>query len=221
LHIVVALRLTRGRRFTMPVLELEGRRIGDSTAIIEALERRFPEPPLYPADPEERRRALQLEDWFDVEVGPYMRRFFFHQARSDRAKFDEVVARMAPASLARHQKLLGAQARMFTALRYGAGSSRAADRALEKVLAALDRIEAELGENDYLVGERFSVADLTAASLLYPLVLPPEGPQVLDPPSAAWDEFRAPFKERRAYRWIEEMFRRHRHPQGAREIEHV
>ena len=63
LHPLVALAKTR--RPTLPVLELDGRSIGDSTRIIGALEHRFPEPPLYPDDPGERRRALELEDFFD------------------------------------------------------------------------------------------------------------------------------------------------------------
>src|SRR5207247_7582325 len=45
---------------TFPVLELDGEAIGDSTRIIEALERRHPEPPLYPSDPDARTRALAL-----------------------------------------------------------------------------------------------------------------------------------------------------------------
>ena len=56
-------------RATLPVLHLDGRAIGDSTAIIAALEARNPEPPLYPRDPALRKRALELEDWFDEEVG--------------------------------------------------------------------------------------------------------------------------------------------------------
>src|SRR5680860_1288798 len=60
-HMAIALALTRGRHKTFPVLELDGVRIGDSTAIIAALERRFPEPPLYPEDEAERCRALELE----------------------------------------------------------------------------------------------------------------------------------------------------------------
>ena len=36
------------RRGTLPVLWLDGKAIGDSTRIIEALEQRWPEPPLYP-----------------------------------------------------------------------------------------------------------------------------------------------------------------------------
>src|SRR5215211_284899 len=61
------------RRPTFPVLRLDGRAIGDSTAIIAALEERFPEPPLYPADPADRERALALEDFFDEELGPHIR----------------------------------------------------------------------------------------------------------------------------------------------------
>ena len=50
--------------------------------------------------------------------------------------------------------------------------------------AAVDRIESERDGRDYLVGESFTVADLTAAALLYPLVWPPEFQYDLpEPPS--------------------------------------
>src|SRR4051795_11106094 len=74
LHPFGGLVLTGGRGFTMPVLAMDGRRIGDSTAIIAALEERFPSRSLYPADPAERARALELEDWFDENLGPPARR---------------------------------------------------------------------------------------------------------------------------------------------------
>src|SRR3954470_18763862 len=64
-HRAIALRLTGASTF--PVLVLDGEAIGDSTRIIEALERRYPEPPLYPAEHEARRRALEIEDFFDEE----------------------------------------------------------------------------------------------------------------------------------------------------------
>src|SRR3712207_8827980 len=50
LHPVAAWVLTRGRQHTLPVLRIDGQTIGDSTAIIAELERRFPEPALYPED---------------------------------------------------------------------------------------------------------------------------------------------------------------------------
>jgi glutathione S-transferase len=49
----------------VPVLELEGRVIVDSTAIIEELERLEPEPPLYPADPARRAEVEIFVDWFN------------------------------------------------------------------------------------------------------------------------------------------------------------
>ena len=61
-------------RGTLPVLDLDGERIVDSTRIIETLERRYPEPPLYPEHAAERREALELEDFFDEEAGHELRR---------------------------------------------------------------------------------------------------------------------------------------------------
>ena len=213
-HMAVALWLTRGHAYTFPVLELDGERIGDSTAIIAALERRYSQPPLYPADPDERRRALELEELFDEQLGPHIRRFAFHELRGDRDRFAELASEAAPAPLARFKRITGGYARAFTALRFGAGNDRASERARDQALAALDRLESELGEREYLVGDRFTVADLTAAALFYPLVLPPEGPlQYALPESLA--RFREPLAERRGFRWVEEMFRRHRRPAAA------
>ena len=45
-----------------------GEVVADSTRIIERLEAVQPDPPLYPADPAERRRALELEELFDEEI---------------------------------------------------------------------------------------------------------------------------------------------------------
>ena len=70
LHPLASLVLTRGQHHTVPVLVLDGEAIGDSTAIIRCLEDAYPEPPLHPSDPTERKRALVLEDQFDEELGP-------------------------------------------------------------------------------------------------------------------------------------------------------
>src|SRR5215208_7563455 len=58
-HAKIAQGLGAGRTF--PVLQLDGQVLGDSTLITETHERRYPEPPLYPAA-EDRRRALEIED---------------------------------------------------------------------------------------------------------------------------------------------------------------
>ena len=48
---------------------------------------------------------------------------------------------------------------MFTRLRFQTVRERRSDESLARVVAALDRLEAELGEHHYLVGERFTVAN--------------------------------------------------------------
>jgi glutathione S-transferase len=212
-HMAVALWLTRGGQVTFPILSIDGERIGDSTAIIAALEERYPSPPLYPADATDRRRALALEDFFNEELGPYSRHLAWHELGNDPERLTELMKRSAPGPLKRMPGAAAAYARVFTGLRFGARDATAAERDRAKILAALDRLEAELGDGKYLVGDAFTVADLTAASLFYPLVTPPEGPLPSDIESAAgFERFRAPLKERRGYRWVEEMFSRHRKP---------
>jgi glutathione S-transferase len=49
----------------VPVLELDGRVIADSTAIIEELERLQPDPPLYPREPARRAEVEIFVDWFN------------------------------------------------------------------------------------------------------------------------------------------------------------
>jgi len=213
-HMAAALVLTRGRHWTLPVIQLDGRRIGDSTAILAAIEQRYPDQPLYPTDPADRKRALELEDWFDEQLGPAVRRFAFHALRSDPDQFDELASRQVPAPLRRYRRLVGAYGRAFTGARFQTVSAGRADEARQQVLAALDHLESELGDGEYLVGERFTVADLTGASLFYPLVLPPEGPLDLAPPPAA-ARVRDSVTHRRGFQWVLEMFARHRNRGGS------
>src|SRR5271163_2602467 len=179
MHMPIVYILSRGRAITLPMLELDGERIVDSTAIIAALERRFPEPALYPQDPDERRRALELEDWFDEQLGPYVRRLAFYELRRDADLLLEIGAQAAPALAAGLGRALVPYSRLFTGLRYRAADAVHAEQARTKILAGLDRLEAALGDREYLIGGRFTVADLTAAALLYPLVRPSQAPSVI------------------------------------------
>ena len=214
-HMAVALALTRGRQATLPVLRLDGRRIGDSTAIIAALEDAYPDPPLYPADPQERRRALALEDDFDEQLGPAVRQGVFNALASDPETFSRVAATGAPAPLARLGGALGAYARLFTAVRWKASDAQAATRAWAAIRTALDRLERELGDREYLVGDRFTIADLTAAALLYPVALPPGAPVSRETLPGGLDRLDAELGDRPGLRWVAEIYRRHRRPEAA------
>jgi glutathione S-transferase len=209
-HFVVARLLTGGAVKTFPVLQVGDETIGDSTAIIARLESAFPEPPLYPADPAERQRALELEDWFDENLGRDIRIVALGSVVKDPPRLDELSGRHIPTYMrpfpAAWAKVFGSTIRR----RYGFDRPGAIEAAREGVERAFDRLEHELGGGDYLAGGAFSVADLTAASHFYWLIQPPEGPHVVDRLPQPLAEFMAPHEGREGHRWVLETYRRHR-----------
>ena len=208
-HIVPVRRMT-GQQL-VPVLKLNGAFISDSTRIIAALEQAFPEPRLYPADESERRRALELEDFFDEELGPYIRRWIFHKVLPypDFVRAAFVNHAGLPVRLAHR-----AMAPVFLPLmrRQMDINPVAAEIGRNKTIAAMDRLEKELRPSGYLAGDCFTVADLTAAALLSVIVWPAEFPY-----GNAFDQAPEPFtkahealQKHRASQWVLEMYRRHR-----------
>jgi glutathione S-transferase len=195
-----------------PVFEVDGTAIGDSSAILQLIEERWPEPALIPENPMQRRRALRLEDYFDEELGPHIRRAVYWEL----LPYPEVVVPLfTDGASATTKRMLRAG---FPVLRVGMKRfmniyEEPAARSRQKCIEALDTLERELGDKDYLVGDSFSIADLTAASLFYPLALPPEFPYT----SPTWEElpegakdFLGELRDRPGARWVGEMYRRHR-----------
>ena len=206
---LTARRLRAGR--TVPILELNGRAIGDSTRIIEAIERRWPEPPLYPTDPAERSRALELEDYFDERCGPDARRVLFG---ANRAEPETFLAMFAGADRGRSGRLrtLAPLVCRLVKWRFEV-RPETVEESRAKVRAAFDKLEADVGPSGYLAGDSFSVADLTAASILGLIVVPPEFPYIKLPPeerTAEFQSFRDSLRERPGFRWVEDMYARHR-----------
>jgi glutathione S-transferase len=183
----------------VPVLVIDRKAIADSSHIIETLEDMRPDPPLYPADPAARRRALELEDFFDEQLGPHGRRAFF-VAIIDQTDFLVDIFGRDEGALTRSLYRTSFPLTRI-AMRAAMGlSDDGAARSRTKVVAALDRIEAELQPSGYLVGDRFSVADLTAAALLSPLLWPPEYSYPMPPMPAAVAGWRASLADRPAFR---------------------
>jgi glutathione S-transferase len=207
-HMAWAYALTRSNTF--PILVIDAEKIGDSSRIIEALEQRYPEPRLYPADAAERKRSLELEEFFDEEFAPYLRRYVFHEALKDP---DAIAAVAVPDSSGMKRRAFRASAPVAARLlrmRYGI-DEQSAEAARQKTLAGLDRLGAEIGPGGYLVGDRFSVADLAAAALFMPLVRPPEmqyGNREGLP--EAVERFRDAVSGHPGFAWVAEIYRRHR-----------
>jgi glutathione S-transferase len=207
-HAKLARRLTGSSTF--PVLVLDGEAIGDSTRIIEALERRWPEPPLHPADPMQRRQALELEEFFDEELGAYTRLLALHCTLPD----PELLLASFTPDLQGGRRVVARA--MYPLIRrrvvadFGI-DERSVALAEGKCRAACERFRAELGPSGYLVGDRFTVADLTLAALVAPLVAPEQfpypQPQRGHPRLA---DVRDLLEEHGAGEWTREVYARHR-----------
>jgi glutathione S-transferase len=166
-HAVVASRLGGGSTF--PILQVGDSVFSDSTDIVAALDERWPERPLLPADPTERQRALELEERFDTALARAVRSLVYQHLLIDSAlsaKFlsmgggrgRELAVRLVQPAMAPKMRQL------FRVPPMGD------QRPLEAVIAEVENLGELTQGKTFLVGDVFTVADLSAAAFLAPLV---------------------------------------------------
>jgi len=170
----------------LPVLDLDGRRLWDSTEIAYALEELYPEPPLIPADPAERARCHVLEDWADESL------YFYEMTM--RFLWPANVGRWVAATVHADPRWSRSLAPVLVprALRKRAVPQGVGRKPRELVLRELDRhldaLAAMLAGGEWLVGERLSLADIAVASQLTAIAGAKEGEEALGrrPEVRAW-----------------------------------
>lgn len=206
--------MDEARRLTgqtsLPILILDGKAIPDSTRIIAALEEAFPGKPLYPRDPSQRVRALELEEFFDEELGPHVRRLGISRLLRHPLYMAHLFDADAPwrSRWTYPPMLFLARSRLAKRVRVDAESLAASQRKVDQAVA---RIEREIQSSGYLVGNTFSVADLTAAAMLSVAVLPPEFPCLprMGIPAEIEQALRQ-FENHPVAHWARDIYRRHR-----------
>jgi glutathione S-transferase len=157
---------------TVPVLVDGETVIADSTDIVAWADARGPGA-LLPRDPVDRAAALQLEDDLDLDLGPATRRWAYFQLLR-RRDLEPLLLRGVP----RWERAALTAARPL-ALRFLARSLKLDAAGAERSRNKIEAVFARIGElvtdgRRYLVGNRFTVADLTFAALAAPVLLPPQ-----------------------------------------------
>ena len=118
----------------IPTLTDGDKVIPDSSAIVVYLEKIAPNPPLISADPYQAARTVWYEEYADSTVG-------------------------AACAVAFQQRVL------FPLFMKKAGDESLVQKAAEETIPPVFAyLEGQLGENEYLVGNRFSLADIATAS---------------------------------------------------------
>lgn len=147
---------------TLPVLlpQIEGQpqAIADSTEILKYLEEYQPEPALFLPVARQQTEAWMLEDWLDESIG-IAARFVYYDFRAGEGKqIDPSLFSQALIQLVRRQYKI---------------DRTTAQLAAKRLEVALAELAIRWQNSPYLVGSRFSVADIAAAALLSPLALIP------------------------------------------------
>ncbi len=163
-----------GQRAT-PILTTPQGTIRDSTAIVRYADQFAEEDKrLFPVHQPAARHVDELVKLFDRKLGPATRRLvFFHMFEDRRLLLQVLGARVGVVE----RSLLGVSLPAIVGvlrrgLRIDAERAKKSQRRIEAVFEEIEKRIARGGR--YLVGDRFTAADLTFAALTGPVVLPPE-----------------------------------------------
>lgn len=148
----------------VPVIEHEGTVVADSSEIARYLDATFPDPPIYPDDPRDRALCHFIEDWADESL------YFFELwlrfgVRENAGEWSRRASQSEPPLIRR-----ATEAALPTFMRNVLKAQGLGRRSPEAVLDELDRhldaIDVWLGQGEWLVGARLSIADIAAYSQL-------------------------------------------------------
>ena len=175
--------LPTGRRST-PLLMADGEIIADSTDILVWVDKRTaPAERLFPEDDASRAEVNRWEELFDVDLGPAVRRVAYFHLLPEKEHALSALSRGVPRSQMLAFRVAYPLARRVIVRSLGV-TAAGAERSLQKVREVLRQVDAALeGGRRYLVGDRFSAADLTFAALAGPL-LQPRNPDLTHLPAA-------------------------------------
>ncbi|MGB9340355.1 MAG: glutathione S-transferase family protein [Polyangiales bacterium] len=202
------LRTWRLNKTYTPVLKIDGRVLQESADICAYLEEHFPEPALIPA--QHRDEVLRVADE-GRSLGPHVRRMAYFSIGQDLSSLEKAwVLNVSPAEAGIHKLVFPVSRRLaFKALRV---NPEAAAKSEAIVRDFLEQRDASFSTpTRFLVGDSFTLADLTMASMLSPLVRPAEHP--FYPKMAYGEAGEAALESMRGYRmldWVRDCYARHR-----------
>ena len=163
---MMALRLSKVGK--LPVLDIQGQRVQDSTRIARFLDQHYPAKPVYPADPIERAQAELWEDWADEVL------YFFegHFRINDPVAMKDFVALICA------DRPTWERIPMKFTLKFG-GNVMLKGQGLGRMAKAdihaeffrhMDRIDLVLAQTGWLVGDTKTIADIAVSAQLLEFV---------------------------------------------------
>lgn len=166
------------RHSSVPVLKHKDTAIQGSAQIIDYLEANFPDKPLNFEDKTLNEEAIQWEKFADEHIGPHVRRIMYHQLLNHPKIVIPIFSHQGPWYSPIYFKLTYPKLQhiMRKLMKINDDEVAKSKVTLANALTQLNQhIGPEASQNQtntYLVGDRFSRADLSVSALLAPLFLP-------------------------------------------------
>lgn len=197
---------------SLPILFVNGDKIQGSSAIIDWAEGQCAKPEKSLTPTADRQECAELENRLDDRAGVHVRRLYYSEAL---VEYPDRVRQVFSNDLSFFPKILlrgiwpTVRKTMIEMMDLGAEQREDSKHIIEE---ELDWLDDKLSDGrKYLVGDKFSRADLTAASLLSPIVRPKEHPvynKISMPPKMVSDM--ETWSDRQSIKWVRDMYREHR-----------
>jgi glutathione S-transferase len=146
----------------LPVVDIDGARVIDSTAILYRLEALFPEPPLLAREPRTAEQQRQLEDWADES-------FLWHFLKWQRMQQEEQAAQGSAPVDGSSRGVVKKLRSVGAWLRAGGTWERPHTALLRQIGDRLDDLLNFLGTRSFFYAEELSMADLAVYAMLFTL----------------------------------------------------
>jgi glutathione S-transferase len=194
-----------------PVIRHDGGVIDGSARIIEWLDEQFPQPRLIPAEATERDEALRIQRWFDDDLTPRIRRTVLDALLANPLYFSRVFGDGRSRIVQIGYAMIVPLAAPLVRKGNGITGAIAVEDGHAAAKQALDFVAERAATTGYLVGNAFTVADLTAAATLAVLARPINSPMAAPQPVApAFAALMARYATHPAIAWTRTIYAKHR-----------
>lgn len=208
LHVWTTRRLAK--KTYVPLLVDEKKIVQGSNHIIDYLDRAYPENCLTPSDSLLKKESAEVEKYLSEMIGVTLRCYFYHTLLN----YPSIIFDLLLQGIDRKGKVFFKtgfpliKRLMRLGMNINAQTAKESQKNLEE---AFDYLDKKLSSNSFLVGNKLSRVDLSAASLLAPLVMPAEHslkwPHDIPSPLK---EFRQKHQNRIFFRWVEGLYKNYR-----------
>ncbi len=171
----------------VPVIEVDGERIYDSTAILAYLETAYPTRfPLLPTDSVAREKTEMIEQWVDDDLTQVLPTVIYGTWRNA-MRAAKVVAKTSNFGFVQNAMVRGGGSLIMHQVSKRIVKKRGGDNPEQMLSDELDKFEKWLGEDEFVCGDTLSLGDVATHGCLACIEAFPAFTQVMKRPRiAAW-----------------------------------